>query len=322
MAHIRVFIDGREGTTGLRIADRLGARDDIDLIPIAEENRKDPEARRRCMAESDVTFLCLPDAAAIEAAELAKGLDLVLIDTSTAHRTDPDWTYGFPELGPDYRTALTKSDRIAVPGCHAGGFLSIAYPLRKAGVLPADYPLVCYSLTGYTGGGKKMIAEYESPDRSPLLDAPRQYGIGQTHKHLKEIVHVAKLDRTPVFAPIVADFPRGMETSIALFSDLLPGHPGPEEIHSILANHYAGSSLVRVLPFGESYDRGLISACAMADTDRMELSVHGNADRILITSVFDNLGKGASGAAIQCLNIRFGLPEDTGLCRTGPMRYL
>ena len=244
----------------------------------------------------------------------AKDLGIVLIDTSTAHRTDPDWSYGFPELDASYRERLTTADRIAVPGCHAGGFLSLVYPLRKAGLLPPDYPLVCYSLTGYTGGGKKMIAEYESADRSPLLDAPRQYGIGQTHKHLKEMVHVADLARTPFFAPIVADFPRGMETSIALFSDLLPERPGPEEIHRVLSTHYAGSAMIRVLPFGESYDRGLISSCAMADTDHMELSVHGNADRILITSVFDNLGKGASGAAIQCLNIRFGLPEETGLC--------
>ncbi|MBQ9415501.1 MAG: N-acetyl-gamma-glutamyl-phosphate reductase [Clostridia bacterium] len=310
---IQVYIDGQEGTTGLRLREQLGPlldRKEVELLLIPPEKRKDAEARAAMMESSDATFLCLPDAAAVEAAELCRDPRVVLFDASTAHRTSPGWAYGFPELSPEHERAVRESNRIAVPGCHASGFLSLVYPLRAAGILPADYPLVCYSLTGYTGGGKNMIAEYEAPDRSPLLDAPRQYGLSQNHKHLREMVHVANLSRVPIFAPIVADFPQGMQTSIPLYADLLSERKTPEEIHAVLASHYERKGHVHVLPFGESFDRSFASANLLRDSNELSISVHGNEDRILLLAHFDNLGKGASGAAVQCLRLRFGLSED------------
>ena len=217
----KVFIDGQAGTTGLKLAERLQARSDLQLIQIDEAARKNKQARRQCIAEADIAFFCLPDAAAIEAAELAEDTDTVLIDASTAHRTVPGWAYGFPELSDTFKNNIINEQRIAVPGCHASGFNAIVYPLIACGLLPKDYPIVCYSVTGYTGGGKSMIAEYEDPNRNTELDAPRQYALTQQHKHLKEMVAVNGLERTPVFAPIVADFPRGMVVSVPLFADLL-----------------------------------------------------------------------------------------------------
>lgn len=235
-----------------------------------------------------------------------------IIDASSAHRTLAGWAYGFPELSPAHREAIKTGKRVAVPGCHASGFLALAYPLRAAGILPADYPLVCYSLTGYTGGGKKMIAAYEAADRDLALDSPRQYGLTQQHKHLREMQAMAKLDRAPIFAPIVADFPQGMEVSLPLYADLLPGRPTPEKIHAVFAAHYAGAKMVSVLPLGGD-GTGFLPTNPLADKCTMQIFVGGNNERILLAALFDNLGKGASGAAVQCMNIMLGLKEDFGL---------
>ena len=304
----KVFIDGREGTTGLRIMERLGARKDIELLMIDEALRKDPEARREMISKSDVTFLCLPDAAAIEAVALAEGSKVSIIDTSTAHRVNPAWAYGFPELA-GAREAIAASKRIANPGCHASGFIALIAPLVRAGLLSPDVSLSCTSLTGYTGGGKKMIAEYEATERDPLLDAPRTYGLSQTHKHLPEMTAVCGLEKTPIFLPIVAPFACGMEVSIGLFADQLKGNI--ENVREIYREAYA-TGLVR---FVESADEnGFLSAGAFAGRDDMQLTVTGNAERMMLTARFDNLGKGASGAAIQNMNILLGLDEKTGLC--------
>lgn len=308
----KVFIDGNQGTTGLKIYERFQGRSDIELLTIPDELRKDPEARREYINKSDVTFLCLPDAAAREAVALCDDPDTVIIDASTAHRTESGWAYGFPELSAEHRSAIQSSKRIAVPGCHAGGFLSLLYPLRSRGILSPDYPLVCYSLTGYSGGGKKMIGEYESQDRDILLDSPRQYGITQNHKHLKEVKHVAGLTQAPIFAPIVADYPQGMEVSLPLYTNMLCGISSVEQMHSFFSDFYAGQNMVKVLPLDEFGD-GFIPSNRYANDNRMYIFVGGNDERILLTSIFDNLGKGASGAAVQCMNISLGLDETTGL---------
>ena len=303
---IKVFIDGSAGTTGLRIADRLSPRQDIELLRLPEELRKNAAARKDAIHSADVAFFCLPDAAAIEAAALAEGSNTCIIDTSTAHRVDPDWVYGFPELS-GQRQKITASRRITNPGCHASGFVALVAPLVQAGILPADIKLSCFSLTGYSGGGKKMIAEYESEDRSPLLKGPRQYALSQQHKHLKEMVSLCTLEHVPVFCPIVADFYSGMEVTVPLFATDI--HGTADNIRDLYRNYYA-SGLVR---YTEDSEDGFLSAAAFSGRDDMEVSVHGNQDRILLTARFDNLGKGASGAAIQNMNLLLGLPEDSGL---------
>ena len=303
---IHVFIDGSAGTTGLRIADRLGSRSDIQLIRLPEELRKDPDSRKDAIFQSDVAFFCLPDAAAVEAAAMAQGSNTCLIDTSTAHRTHPDWTYGFPELS-GFRGSIAKSHRIANPGCHASGFVALVAPLIQSGLLSSDVKLTCFSLTGYSGGGKKMIAEYESADRDPLLKAPRQYALPQQHKHLKEMVHLCKLENAPVFCPIVADFYSGMEVTVPLFAGDLKGTA--DDIRQLYRDYYA-TGLIR---YRQQTEEGFLSAAAFSGRDDMEVSVHGNDDRILLTARFDNLGKGASGAAVQNMNLVLGLPEHTGL---------
>jgi len=303
----KVFIDGSVGTTGLRIADRLESRKDIELIRLTEELRKDPQARKAAIYAADVVFLCLPDPAAIEAVALAEGSHARIIDTSTAHRTNPNWVYGFPELK-GQREKLTKASRIANPGCHASGFVALVAPLVQAGILPADTALSCFSLTGYSGGGKKMIAEYEAPVRSPLLKAPRQYALPQQHKHLPEMVSICGLEKSPVFCPIVADFYSGMEVTVPLFAGDVKGTAA--DIKALYRDYYK-AGLVRYTD--ETDPDGLLSACAMADRDDMTVTVQGNAERILLVSRFDNLGKGASGAAIQNMNILLGLDEATGL---------
>lgn len=306
----KVFIDGQAGTTGLKLAERLQTRSDLQLIQIDEAARKDKQARRQCIAEADIAFFCLPDAAAIEAAELAEGTDTVLIDASTAHRTVPGWAYGFPELSDTFKNNIINGQRIAVPGCHASGFNAIVYPLITCGLLPKDYPIVCYSVTGYTGGGKSMIAEYEDPNRNTELDAPRQYALTQQHKHLKEMVAVNGLERTPVFAPIVADFPRGMVVSVPLFADLLTRRATVQDVRDIFKKHYDQKPFVKVR---EAREDGMIGANNFAGRDDMEIEVGGNDERILVTARFDNLGKGASGAAVQCMNLVLGTDETTGL---------
>ncbi len=302
-----IFIDGSAGTTGLRIADRLALREDLKLITLSEETRKDTAARKEAINSADIVFLCLPDPAAIEAVSLAENPAVKIIDTSTAHRTHPDWAYGMPELA-GQRERIAGSHRIANPGCHASGFIALVAPLIEQGLLKADIPLTCFSLTGYSGGGKKMIAEYESADRSPLLKAPRQYALTQQHKHLKEMIAVCGLETAPVFCPIVADFYSGMEVTVPLFTKDITGTM--QDIEQLYASYYT-SGLVR---FNNSTDPdGLLSAAAYADRDDLQVSVQGNDERILLIARFDNLGKGASGAAIQNMNILLGVDEATGL---------
>ena len=297
----KVFIDGSSGTTGLRIRERLCTREDIELIALDEAHRKDAGARRDAFQKADVAFLCLPDAAAVEAVELAADSGAVIIDTSTAHRTAAGWTYGMPELT-GYKDKIAKAKRIANPGCHASGFIALVAPLAR------DALLTCFSLTGYSGGGKNMIAEYEDPQRNPLLNAPRQYALGQTHKHLKEMNAICGLENAPVFCPIVADFYSGMEVTVSLFKKDLQGSLA--DVRRTYASYYRGP----LIHFKETADEnGFLSAAAFTGRDDMEITVTGNEDRILLVSRFDNLGKGASGAAIQNMNIVLGLPETTGL---------
>ena len=303
----KVFIDGSSGTTGLRIRERLCMRKETELITLDEACRKDAGARREAFCKADVAFLCLPDAAAIEAVELARGSDTVIIDTSTAHRTAEGWEYGMPELT-GRRDRIARAKQIANPGCHASGFIALVAPLVEQGLLVKDVQLTCFSLTGYSGGGKNMIAEYEDPQRSPLLDAPRQYALGQAHKHLKEMNVICGIENSPVFCPIVADFYSGMEVTVSLFKKDLRGSMA--DIRRIYAEYYTGP----LIHFKETADeKGFLSAAAFSGRDDMEITVTGNDDRILLVSRFDNLGKGASGAAIQNMNIVLGLPETTGL---------
>ena len=305
---IKVFIDGSAGTTGLRIRERLNARKDISLITLSEELRKDDSARCEALCAADVAFLCLPDAAAIDAVTMVEkaGAHTAIIDTSTAHRVAPDWTYGFPELL-GRRGQIANSRRIANPGCHASGFLALVTPLVEMGLLSPDVALTCFSLTGYSGGGKKMIAEYEADDRDLLLDAPRMYGLTQSHKHLPEMTAISGLSKLPVFCPIVAPYYAGMEVTVPLFAEQISG--GIHDIKSAYRDYYT-EGLVRYTDGDES---GFLSANAMAGRDDMQLTVSGNDDRILLVARFDNLGKGASGAAIQNMNILLGIDEDTGL---------
>ena len=302
----KVFIDGSAGTTGLRIRERLAGRKELTLLTLPEELRKDPAARNEAMNGADIVFLCLPDAAAIEAVGLVENPEVCIIDTSTAHRTSPDWVYGFPELVGSEKIA--SANRIANPGCHASGFIALVRPLIEAGMLDKGAALSCFSLTGYSGGGKSMIAQYEALDRDPLLNAPRQYALGQQHKHLKEMVLLCSLEKAPVFCPIVADFYSGMEVTVPIFAEDIKGSVA--DIKAAYKAAYTGS----LVHFDEGCDEGgFYSAGAYAGFDDMEISVSGNEERILLTARFDNLGKGASGAAIQNMNIRLGLPETTGL---------
>ena len=302
----KVFIDGSAGTTGLRIHQRLSGRKDIELISVPEELRKDKKAREEAINSADVAFFCLPDAAAIEAASLCHG-STALIDTSTAHRTDPAWDYGFPELK-GRREKVAASKRVANPGCHASGFIALAEPLVRAGIIPAELKLSCFSLTGYSGGGKKMIAEYEDPLRNPLLSAPRQYALTQQHKHLKEMRLISGLEEAPVFCPIVADYYSGMELTLPLFKKDIKGDM--EDIKEVYREYYS-SGLVHFEE--DDPEGGLLSGAALSGRDDMEIRVTGCDERILLISRFDNLGKGASGAAIQNMNIILGLDEKTGL---------
>ena len=305
----KVFIDGSAGTTGLRIRERLAGRKDLELITLSEALRKDPSARADALNSAAVSFLCLPDDAAREAVSLVSSPDAVLIDTSTAHRTAEGWVYGFPELK-GQREKLVSSRRISNPGCHASGFVSLVAPLVWAGLLKADVRLSCFSLTGYSGGGKKMIAAYESGDRPALFQAPRQYGLGQTHKHLPEMAAVCGLEHPPVFCPIVAPYYAGMEVTVPLTP--AETSASPDEIRRVYRDYYT-SGLVRFVPSPE--EEGFLSAGALAGRDDLEVSVFGTPERILLVSRFDNLGKGASGAAIQNMNLVLGVDEALGLVK-------
>ena len=304
----KVFIDGSAGTTGLRIAERLSTRTDIELIKLNEENRKDINARKEALNSADIAFLCLPDAASREAVSLIENSRTVVLDTSTAHRTDDGWAYGFPELSEKHREKIKKSKRIAVPGCHASGFIALVYPLIEAGVLPKNSLLSCFSLTGYSGGGKNMIAEYEGERRDKLLNAPRQYGITQTHKHLPEMVKYGGIENAPAFIPVVADFYSGMEVTVPIFASNI--NATIDQIKEIYKRKYTGP----IVKFTEDFsENGFVSANKLSFCDGMEISVGGNGDRILLIARYDNLGKGASGAAIECMNIVLGTEETTGL---------
>ena len=303
---ISVFIDGSAGTTGLRISERLSGRKDLSLIHLDEAHRKDPKAREEALNAAQVAFLCLPDDAAREAVSLVHG-DTVIIDTSTAHRTAPGWVYGFPEL-PGQQEKIIHANRIANPGCHASGFIALVAPLVQAGLLKAGAALTCFSLTGYSGGGKKMIAEYENPHRDLAYQSPRQYGLTQQHKHLKEMIHICGLDTAPVFCPIVADFYSGMEVTVPVFRKDLLGTA--EDIRQLYAEVYH-TPVVHFESFPE--DLAMLPANQMTGRDDMVIRVAGNEDRILLTACFDNLGKGASGAAIQNMNIVLGLDQTLGL---------
>ena len=302
---MKVFIDGSAGTTGLRIADRLAGRKDLELIKLPEELRKDAAARKDALFAADIAFLCLPDKAAIEAVALAEGAKVKIIDTSTAHRTNDGWAYGFAELSAEHRRAIEKSSRVANPGCHASGFIAGVYPLVACGILPADFPLTAYSLTGYSGGGKSLIAEYEAEDRDSRHQSCRIYGTTLQHKHLPEMTKLCGLKQAPVFSPILGDYYEGMATSV-----LLPGFDA-KRIWEALAAHYDGQKLVSVAPLGG--DESVIYADTLSGKDSMRIQVCGHENQTMVTALFDNLGKGASGAAIQNMNILLGVDETTGL---------
>jgi len=304
-----VFIDGSQGTTGLRIVQRLSLREDIKILSLPEEKRKDPSARKEMLNACDVALLCLPDAAAIEAADMVENPAVRVLDTSTAHRTDPGWVYGVPELSAEHRAKILASKRIAVPGCHASGFIALVHPLVEAGILPKDALLSCHSITGYSGGGKKMIAQYEAEKRETLLDAPRQYGLTQQHKHLKEMRQITGIDYEPIFSPIVSDFYSGMVVTVPLFRQQLRCGAGIDEVKAIYEEKYTGPIVV----CENKSDSGFLAGNAAAGTDRMHICVQGNEDRILLTATYDNLGKGASGAAIQLMNLILGAKETEGL---------
>ncbi len=310
----KIFIDGSEGTTGLRIYERFEGRDDIELLRISSELRKDVNERKRLINESDITFLCLPDAAARESVSLVENENVRIIDTSTAHRTEEGWAYGFPELSGAHREAIAKGKRIAVPGCHATGFMSVVYPLIAGGLLPKDYPVAAFSLTGYSGGGKKMIAEYEEDGRNQDIDAPREYALTQQHKHLKEMKAITGLAREPLFSPIVADYYSGMVVSVPVYTEFLTKCKNPKEMTEYFANYYRGQKFVQVVENGnEDLYGGMLSGNTLSGWDGLKIYITGNEERMVLSAQFDNLGKGASGAAVQCLNILLSCEEDKGL---------
>ena len=296
----KVFIDGKAGTTGLRIYERLAERADIEIILLSDDERKDPVARKKALNSCDVAFLCLPDDAARESVSMIENDNVVVIDTSTAHRTLDGWCYGFPELSEELDQKLKASKRIAVPGCHASGFIALVKPLIDAGFISDEELLTCHSITGYSGGGKKMIAEYEDADRDGLLDAPRQYGITQMHKHLKEMQAITKLKNAPIFCPIVSDFYSGMMVTVPIFASQLKNGNTIEDIKQLYAEKYT-SSIVKYDPSFD--DSGFVSAAKLKDSDAMTITASGNEERILLIAVYNNLGKGASGAAIECMNV-------------------
>lgn len=307
----KVYIDGQAGTTGLQIYERIGMREDLTLLRIDEDKRHDLSERKKFLNMADIVFLCLPDAGAIEAVSLIENPDVRVIDASTAHRTSDEWTYGFPELSREQRAAIAASKRVANPGCHATGLISSVAPLVRMGILPKDYPVTCYSLTGYSGGGKKMIAQYEAEGREEKLSAPGIYGLTLKHKHIPEMQKITGLACPPVFMPVVDDYYKGMATSIMLQNRLLNGQPTAEEICARLSEYYADEHFVTVMPFDPK--QGTLYANALAGTNHLQLVVCGYEEQTTVTALFDNLGKGASGAAVQNMNIMLGLPETMGL---------
>ncbi len=310
----KIFIDGSEGTTGLRIYERFEGRDDVELLKISSELRKDVNERKRLINESDITFLCLPDAAARESVSLVENDHVRIIDTSTAHRTEEGWAYGFAELSDGHRDAVKNGKRIAVPGCYATGFISLVYPMIAEGIMPADYPVSAFGLSGYSGAGKKVIAAYEADERPVDFDAPREYALTQQHKHLKEMQKITGLSKTPLFSPIICDYYSGMVMSVPLYTDMLNGTQTVESVHKMFSDFYAGEKFIKVMPLdAEAGEGNMLAGNACSGWDGLRIFVTGNEERIVLSSQFDNLGKGASGAAIQCLNIMLGCEEDKGL---------
>nr|WP_318681319.1 N-acetyl-gamma-glutamyl-phosphate reductase [uncultured Treponema sp.] len=311
----KIFIDGKEGTTGLKIYERFANRSDIEILQIDDEKRKDPVEKAKMINASDYTFLCLPDAASIESVALCTNPETRIIDASTAHRTNPEWAYGFPELDKSFREKIVSSNRVAVPGCYASGSNAILYPLVKSGILPKDYPVVIHAVSGYSGAGKKAIAQYEAEGRNPELDSPRLYALTQAHKHLPEIKKISGLDFEPVFNPYVCDYFQGMTVTVGLHSRLLSKKVTAKDVWQMFVDHYEGTNFVKVAGFmGEgTLPEQFIPANTLANTNDMQVFVYGNDDRIMVTTRFDNLGKGASGAAVQCLNVMMGIDETTGL---------
>lgn len=310
----KIFIDGSEGTTGLRIYERFQDRDDIEILQIDPELRKDPEERRKLINASDVTFLCLPDAAAKEAVSFVENKDVVIIDTSTAHRTEEGWAYGFPELSGKHRAAVQNGKRIAVPGCYASGFISLIYPLVAGGILPKDYPVSSFAISGYSGAGKKGIAAYEDENRPDELSSGREYALTQQHKHLKEMKKITGLERTPLFSPIIDDYYSGMVVSVPLFTDLLAKRETPESLLAYYAEYYKGEQFIKVSAADDEIAAsGFLAGNGLSGWDGLKIYVTGNEERMVVSAQFDNLGKGASGAAIQCLNVLLGCDEAKGL---------
>ncbi|MBQ1688662.1 MAG: N-acetyl-gamma-glutamyl-phosphate reductase [Lachnospiraceae bacterium] len=310
----KVFIDGSEGTTGLRIFERFQGRDDITLLKIDPELRKDPEERKKMINAADIAFLCLPDVAAKESVSLVENDHVVIIDTSTAHRTEPGWAYGFPELSDAHKEAIVKGKRIAVPGCYASGFISLVYPLVAGNILPKDYPVSSFALSGYSGAGKKAIAVYESEDRPKEFASGRAYALTQQHKHLKEMQKITGITRTPLFTPIVDDYYSGMLVSVPLYTDMLTEKKTVEEMRAFYENYYAGQSFIEVSKADDAIaESGFLAGNQMSGWDGLKIYVTGNEDRVVVSAQFDNLGKGASGAAIQCMNLVLGCPMNKGL---------
>ena len=306
----KVFIDGREGTTGLRIIERLSNRKDIELMLIDEDKRKDLEERRKYLNACDVAFLCLPDTAAIEAVGLVENENVRIIDTSTAHRTNPDWVYGFPELKNEFKEKLPTAKRVAVPGCHASGFNALISPLVEAGVIDNDALITCFSLTGYSGGGKKMIAQYEN-EKTDEMNSARIYALGQTHKHLPEMAAISGLKNQPVFSPIVDDYYSGMLVTVPFFKSQVKG--GIEAVKQTYINKYANTNFIDVSDINGENTGNMLGSNNLSGKDKMQIFVTGNEERFTVSARFDNLGKGASGAAVQCMNIMLGFDETEGL---------
>lgn len=310
----KVFIDGSEGTTGLRINERFQKRDDIELLHISPELRKDPEERKKLINASDITFLCLPDEAARESVALVENENVVIIDASTAHRTEEGWAYGFPELSDEHRAAIKKGKRVSVPGCYATGFISLVYPLIAGGILPKDYPVSSFAISGYSGAGKKTIAAYECEDRPKELSAGREYALTQQHKHLKEMKKITGLERTPLFSPIIDDYYSGMVVSVQLYADMLIKKETPESLLNYYAEYYKNQQFIKVSAVDDEIAAGgFLAGNGLSGWDGLKIYVTGNEERIVLSSQFDNLGKGASGAAIQCMNIILGCDEAKGL---------
>lgn len=303
----KIFIDGSQGTTGLKIFDRLAKREDIELITLPENLRKDTNARKEALNSADIAFLCLPDAAAIEAVSLIDNDNTVVIDTSTAHRTNEGWAYGFPELSDEFENKLKNSKRIAVPGCYASGFIALVKPLVDAGIVDSDICIACHAISGYSGAGKNGIAQYEDENRDTLLDAPREYALTQQHKHLKEMKAISGLNNEPIFSPYICDYFSGMVMTVPIFKKDLKDGKTIEDIKSLYKAKYNSN----IVMYKESMDEnGFISGNKMSEKDSMEVTVCGNEDRILLIARYDNLGKGASGAAVQCLNVKMGIDPE------------